>query len=223
MTIKVGKTWELALKEEFSKPYFRKLINYIDHEYKTKKHKIFPSEDQIFRALEICPLDKIKIVIIGQDPYPTKGHAHGLCFSVQENLRPLPKSLINIYKEIETDIGKKASLSGDLVHWAEQGVLLLNTVLTVEESKPESHLNKGWEQFTDAIISLINERTEGVVYLLWGTKAQQKVSMVDPMKNLILRTSHPSPLSSYRGFIGCKHFSKANNYLMKHGKSPINW
>ena len=165
----------------------------------------------------------MKVVILGQDPYPTRGHAHGLCFSVEENVKPFPKSLVNIFKEIESDLGQVFPENGSLVRWAEQGVLLLNAVLTVEEGKPDSHARKGWEQLTDAIITALNNNNDNVVYLLWGSKAQEKASQVDSAKNLILKTVHPSPLSAYRGFFGCKHFSKTNEYLLKNRKSPIIW
>jgi len=223
MEVKMEDSWKLVLQEEFNKPYFTELTNFVKEQYKLKPGAIFPKGDQIFRALNTCPLKNVKVVILGQDPYPTRGHAHGLCFSVEENVKPFPKSLINIFKEIESDLGQSFPENGSLVRWAEQGVLLLNTVLTVEEGKPDSHARKGWEQLTDAIISALNKNNEHVVYLLWGSKAQEKASQVDSARNLILRTVHPSPLSAYRGFLGCKHFSKANEYILKNGKSPIIW
>ena len=216
-------SWKLVLQEEFSKPYFTELTNFVKEQYRLKPGAIFPKGDQIFRALNTCPLKNVKVVILGQDPYPTRGHAHGLCFSVEENVKPFPKSLVNIFKEIESDLGQAFPENGSLVRWAEQGVLLLNAVLTVEEGKPESHARKGWEQLTDAIISVLNNNSDHVVYLLWGSKAQEKASQVDSSKNLILKTVHPSPLSAYRGFLGCKHFSKTNEYLLENGKSPIIW
>lgn len=216
-------SWKLVLQEEFSKPYFTELTNFVKEQYRLKPGAIFPKGDQIFRALNTCPLKNVKVVILGQDPYPTRGHAHGLCFSVEENVKPFPKSLVNIFKEIESDLGQAFPENGSLVRWAEQGVLLLNAVLTVEEGMPESHARKGWEQLTDAIISALNNNSEHVVYLLWGSKAQEKASQVDSSKNLILKTVHPSPLSAYRGFLGCKHFSKTNEYLLENGKSPIIW
>jgi uracil-DNA glycosylase len=223
MEMKMEDSWKLVLQEEFSKPYFTELTNFVKEQYKLKPGAIFPKVDQIFRALNTCPLKNVKVVILGQDPYPTRGHAHGLCFSVEENVKPFPKSLVNIFKEIESDLDQSFPVNGSLVRWAEQGVLLLNAVLTVEEGKPDSHARKGWEQLTDAIISALNKNNEHVVYLLWGSKAQEKASQVDSARNLILRTVHPSPLSAYRGFLGCKHFSKANEYLLKNGKSPIIW
>lgn len=216
-------SWKKVLQEEFSKPYFTELTNFVKEQYRLKPGAIFPKGDQIFRALNTCPLKNVKVVILGQDPYPTRGHAHGLCFSVEESVKPFPKSLVNIFKEIESDLGQAFPENGSLVRWAEQGVLLLNAVLTVEEGMPESHARKGWEQLTDAIISALNNNSEHVVYLLWGSKAQEKASQVDSSKNLILKTVHPSPLSAYRGFLGCKHFSKTNEYLLENGKSPIIW
>lgn len=216
-------SWKLVLMEEFSKPYFAELTDFVKEQYRCKPGAIFPKGDQIFRALNVCPLKNVKVVILGQDPYPTRGHAHGLCFSVEEDVKPFPKSLVNIFKEIEADLGQSFPENGSLVRWAEQGVLLLNAVLTVEEGRPESHARKGWEQLTDAIISALNNNNEHIVYLLWGSKAQEKASQVDASKNLILKTVHPSPLSAYRGFFGCKHFSKSNEYLLANGKSPIIW
>ncbi|MEN9441600.1 MAG: hypothetical protein RLZ33_1677 [Bacteroidota bacterium] len=223
MEVKMEDSWKKVLQEEFSKPYFTELTNFVKEQYRLKPGAIFPKGDQIFRALNTCPLKNVKVVILGQDPYPTRGHAHGLCFSVEESVKPFPKSLVNIFKEIESDLGQAFPENGSLVRWAEQGVLLLNAVLTVEEGMPESHARKGWEQLTDAIISALNNNSEHVVYLLWGSKAQEKASQVDSSKNLILKTVHPSPLSAYRGFLGCKHFSKTNEYLLENGKSPIIW
>lgn len=223
MEIKLEQSWKKALSAEFNKTYFLDLVAFVKSEYTSKKGHIFPKGDQIFRALNACPLSNVKVVILGQDPYPTRGNAHGLCFSVEEKVRPFPKSLVNIFKEIEADLGIPFPENGSLVRWAEQGVLLLNAVLTVEEGKPESHSRKGWEQFTDAVISAVNKNNSQVVYLLWGSKAQEKAAQVDSTNNLILKTVHPSPLSAYRGFFGCKHFSVTNNYLVSNGKKPINW
>ena len=217
------KSWEFALNEEFQKPYFLDLMEFINSEYTANVGAIFPSKSTIFQALNLCPIENVKVVIIGQDPYPTKGHAHGLCFSVERNIKPFPKSLINIFKEIENDLNVTIPENGNLERWAEQGVLLLNSVLTVEEGKAYSHSKKGWEKFTDTIIQKLNEQTEGVVYLLWGSKAQEKAHKVNTEKNLILKSVHPSPLSSYRGFFGSKHFSKTNDYLIKMNKKPIIW
>jgi len=223
MEMYLEKSWELALNEEFQKPYFLDLMKFINSEYTAKQGAIFPEKSTVFQALNLCPIQHVKVVIIGQDPYPTIGHAHGLCFSVERNVQPFPKSLMNIFKEIENDLNVKLPENGNLERWAEQGVLLLNSVLTVEEGKADSHSKKGWEKFTDAIIQKLNEQKEGVVYLLWGSKAQEKGFKVNSDKNLILKSVHPSPLSSYRGFFGSKHFSKTNDYLIKMNKKPIIW
>lgn len=223
MEIKLEESWKKALSNEFEKPYFNALTEFVKREYQEKPGAVFPKGSEIFRALDLCPLDKVKVVILGQDPYPTRGHAHGLCFSVEEHVRPFPKSLNNIFKEIQTDLGQPFPENGSLIRWAEQGVLLLNATLTVLEGRPESHAGKGWEQFTDAVIRELNQRREGVVYMLWGSKAQMKASIVDDSKNLILKTVHPSPLSAHRGFFGSKHFSQANAYLLSKGESAIVW
>jgi uracil-DNA glycosylase len=223
MNLKLENSWQELLAAEMQKPYFKQLIEFIEQEYLNKQAKIFPPENQVFRAFNDCPIDKVKVVILGQDPYPTKGYAHGLCFSVEENVRPFPKSLNNIFKELESDLKIPFPENGSLVRWAKQGVLLLNTVLTVEEGKPESHAKIGWEKFTDATITLLNQHSDGIVYLLWGAKAQEKAALVDPMKNCILKSAHPSPLSAYRGFLGCKHFSQTNSYLVNQGKEKISW
>ncbi len=217
------KSWSLALKEEFQKPYFLELKKYVESEYTNKPSAIFPPKSMIFQALNLCPIEKVKVVILGQDPYPKKGHAHGLCFSVERNIKPFPKSLTNIFKEIESDLGLAFPENGNLERWAEQGVLMLNSVLTVEEGKADSHSKIGWEIFTDAILNVLNRQTEGVVYILWGSKAQRIAGNVNSEKNLVLKSVHPSPLSSYRGFFGCKHFSKTNEYLLKMNKNPIIW
>ena len=223
MNLKLENSWQELLAAEMQKPYFKQLIEFIEQEYLNKQTKIFPPENQVFRAFNDCPIDKVKVVILGQDPYPTKGHAHGLCFSVEENVRPFPKSLNNIFKELESDLKIPFPKNGSLVRWAKQGVLLLNTVLTVEEGKPESHAKIGWEKFTDAAITLLNQHSDGIVYLLWGAKAQEKAVLVNPVKNCILKSAHPSPLSAYRGFLGCKHFSQTNSYLVNQGKEKISW
>ena len=223
MEIELEKSWKEALKDELSKSYFKELMVYVEHQYIATGDRIFPKKSELFQALNLCPLDDIKVVILGQDPYPTKGFAHGLCFSVEETFFPFPKSLKNIFKELESDTGKPIPANGNLRRWAEQGVLLLNTVLTVEEGKPDSHAGKGWERFTDAVLSGINQEQTEIVYLLWGSKAQTKAEKLDAERNLILKTVHPSPLSAYRGFFGSKHFSQANSYLLAHGKKPINW
>lgn len=223
MDVKIEESWKKLLSPEFERPYFQELTSFVKSEYQKYPGQIFPKGNQIFRAFDACPLEKVEVVILGQDPYPTKGHAHGLCFSVEPDVRPLPKSLINIYKELDQEGFPTAGRNGDLIHWAEQGVLMLNAVLTVREGEPGSHAGKGWEMFTDAVISALNENRSGIVYMLWGSKAQQKASVVDPNKNLILTSPHPSPLSAHRGFFGCGHFRKANEYLVTQGKSPINW
>jgi uracil-DNA glycosylase len=223
MEVKIEESWKSLLQSEFDKPYFEELISFVKAEYTEQKGAIFPKENQIFRAFDECPVDQVKVVILGQDPYPTKGHAHGLCFSVEKEVKPFPKSLLNIFKEIESDLGQPFPENGSLEHWASQGVLLLNSVLTVREGSAASHSNRGWEQFTDAVITLLSSQKDEVVYLLWGSKAIDKAKNVDPNKNLILTSVHPSPLSAYRGFFGCKHFSKTNDYLKEKGKEEIQW
>ena len=220
MDVKIAPDWKALLEEEFSKPYFEELTRFVKEEYATRR--IYPRGSNIFRAFDKCPLDKLKVVIIGQDPYHGPGQAHGLCFSVVEGV-PHPPSLQNIFKEVASDIGTPIPSSGNLDRWAEQGVLLLNSVLTVREHEAASHAGKGWEQFTDAVVRAIAARKEGIVYLLWGSYAQRKGAMVDPQRNCILKAVHPSPLSAYRGFLGCKHFSQANDYLISTGQTPINW
>ncbi len=220
MDVKIAPDWKALLEEEFSKPYFEELTRFVKEEYATRR--IYPRGSNIFRAFDKCPLDKLKVVIIGQDPYHGPGQAHGLCFSVDEGV-PHPPSLQNIFKEVASDIGTPIPSSGNLDRWAEQGVLLLNSVLTVREHEAASHAGKGWEQFTDAVVRRIAQEKQGVVYLLWGSYAQRKGAMVDPQRNCILKAVHPSPLSAYRGFLGCKHFSQANDYLISTGQTPINW
>ena len=220
MDVKIAPDWKALLEEEFSKPYFEALTRFVKEEYATRR--IYPRGSNIFRAFDKCPLDKLKVVIIGQDPYHGPGQAHGLCFSVDEGV-PHPPSLQNIFKEVASDIGTPIPSSGNLDRWAEQGVLLLNSVLTVREHEAASHAGKGWEQFTDAVVRKIAQEKQGVVYLLWGSYAQRKGAMVDPQRNCILKAVHPSPLSAYRGFLGCKHFSQANDYLISTGQTPINW
>lgn len=220
MDVKIAPDWKALLEEEFSKPYFEELTRFVKEEYATRR--IYPRGSNIFRAFDKCPFEKLKVVIIGQDPYHGPGQAHGLCFSVDEGV-PHPPSLQNIFKEVASDIGTPIPSSGNLDRWAEQGVLLLNSVLTVREHEAASHAGKGWEQFTDAVVRKIAQEKQGVVYLLWGSYAQRKGAMVDPQRNCILKAVHPSPLSAYRGFLGCKHFSQANDYLISTGQTPINW
>ncbi len=209
------------LAEEKKKPYFTEILDFLESEKKEGK-QIFPPSKQIFRALKDTPLDSVRVVILGQDPYHQPGQAHGLSFSVAEGVK-IPPSLRNIYKEIQEDIGTKNPESGDLSGWAKQGVLLLNSVLTVENNKAGSHANKGWEEFTDAVVAAVNQHTKNVVFLLWGSYAKRKGGAVDSRNHLVLTAPHPSPLSSYRGFFGCKHFSKTNEYLEEKGFEPIAW
>ena len=218
--VRIAEDWKSVLKEEFTKPYFDELVEFVKAEYASTT--VFPAGRNIFRAFDKCPLDRLKVVIIGQDPYHGEGQANGLCFSVSEGV-PFPPSLQNILKEVHDDAGAEIPSSGELDRWAEQGVLLLNAVLTVRAHEAASHAGKGWERFTDAVVRAIAERKEGVVYMLWGNYAQKKGAIADPERNLILRAVHPSPLSAYRGFFGCRHFSMANDYLVKQGKEPINW
>lgn len=215
------KEWFDALNDEM-KVYFKGLCEIIDLQYQAKPDKIFPPKCDVFSAFNLTSKANVKVVILGQDPYPTKSFANGLCFSVSP-LSPIPKSLKNIYTELKSDIGKEIPVNGDLSAWSKQGVLLLNTVLTVEEGKPDSHSKIGWEKFTDAIIELISTESQHLVFMLWGAKAQQKIPLIDQSKHLILTAPHPSPLSVYRGFYGCQHFSKANQYLKVVGKKPIVW
>ena len=220
MEVKIAQDWKDILAPEFEKPYFEQLTHFVREEYAA--HRVYPRGSNIFRAFDKCPFDKVKVVIIGQDPYHGPGQAHGLCFSVADGV-PFPPSLQNIFKEVHADTGAEIPLSGNLDRWAEQGVLLLNAVLTVREHEAASHAGKGWESFTDAVVRAVAERKEGVVYMLWGSYAQRKGAIADPSRNLILKAVHPSPLSAYRGFLGCRHFSQANNYLVAHGKEPIVW
>lgn len=218
--VRIAEEWKEILNEEFTKPYFDKLVEFVKEEYATRE--IFPKGGNIFRAFDKCPLDKLKVVIIGQDPYHGPGQANGLCFSVGQGV-PFPPSLQNIFKEVHSDIGTPIPQSGELDRWAEQGVLLLNAVLTVRAHEAASHAGRGWEQFTDAVVRAIAEHKEGVVYMLWGSYAQKKGAMVDATRNLVLKAVHPSPLSVYRGFFGSRHFSKANAYLAANGKVAIEW
>lgn len=220
MDVKISESWKSLLQAEFDKPYFEELTRFVKAEY--AQGSVFPAGRNIFRAFDKCPFEKLKVVIIGQDPYHGVGQANGLCFSVDDGVQ-YPPSLQNIFKEIQDDLGTPIPQSGNLDRWAEQGVLLLNAVLTVRAHQAASHAGRGWEQFTDAVVRTIAERKEGVVYMLWGNYAQRKGQIADPERNLILKSVHPSPLSVYRGFFGCKHFSKANDYLIKLGKEPIVW
>lgn len=223
MDVAIEQSWGEFLKEEFDKNYFKEIMKFVELEYTNNPGSIFPKKNELFRAFDSCPLQNVKVVILGQDPYPTKGHAHGLCFSVESDVRPIPKSLKNIYKEIESDLLVKTPADGNLLRWTEQGVLLLNAVLTVREGDAGSHSGKGWEKFTDAVIDKLNKEKTGIVYMLWGSKAQEKAEKLNAEDNYILKAPHPSPLSAYRGFFGCKHFSKANHYIQEVGKSKIEW
>lgn len=220
MNVKIAEDWRNILQEEFDKPYFEQLTQFVRAEYSSSV--IYPAGRNIFRAFDKCSFDNLKVVIIGQDPYHGEGQANGLCFSVNDGV-PFPPSLQNIFKEIQSDMGIAIPQSGNLDRWAEQGVLLLNSVLTVRAHEAASHAGRGWEQFTDAVVRIISERKEGIVYMLWGSYAQRKGQVVDSKKNFILKSVHPSPLSVYRGFFGCKHFSQANAYLQSIGKTPIIW
>ena len=217
--IKITKNWYELLKEEFAKDYFISLQNFLKQEYSTRI--IFPKEENIFNALNYLPFEKIKVVIIGQDPYHEEGQAQGLSFSVPDNF-PFPPSLVNIFKEIESDLNIKCKNSGNLIRWAKQGVLLLNTVLTVRQGQANSHKDKGWEKLTSKIIQMVGKKKEPVVFLLWGSFAQSFEPYIEK-QHLVLKAPHPSPLSAYRGFFGCKHFSKCNDFLIKNGEEPINW
>ncbi len=216
----IDNDWLPAVNAEFKKPYYAELYKFVKEEY--SKVAVFPPSDEIFSALHLTPLSKVKVVIIGQDPYHNVGQAHGLCFSVRPEV-DIPPSLVNIYKELQSDLGCKIPNNGYLVKWAEQGVLLLNTVLTVRAHQANSHQGKGWEQFTDAIIRAVNAEDRPIAYLLWGRPAQSKMSMLDNPKHKVFTAPHPSPLSAHRGFFGCKHFSQANAFLEENGLAPIDW
>ena len=220
MDVKIENSWKEALKNEFEKPYFAALCDFVRQEYKTST--IYPPASLIFNAFNLCPMDKIKVVIIGQDPYHEPGQAHGLCFSVNDGVK-FPPSLQNIYKEIASEYNQPMPQSGNLTRWAEQGVLLLNATLTVRAHLAASHQGKGWETFTDNVIKEVNDRCQNIVFLLWGSYAQKKEAYIDKSKHCVLKAAHPSPLSAYRGFFGCNHFILANNYLRKCGKEEIVW
>jgi len=220
MNIEIEKSWKAVLEQEFEKEYFKKLVNFVDKEYETQK--IYPQASEIFSAFELCPFSEVKVVMLGQDPYHGKNQAHGLCFSVKEGVR-VPPSLKNIYKELNFDIGLEIPKSGNLEHWAKQGILMINATFTVRASNAGSHQKKGWEEFTDAVIKVISDQKENVVFLLWGAYAQKKGKIIDRKKHHILESAHPSPLSAHRGFLGNKHFSKTNNYLKSVKKEPIKW
>lgn len=220
MNVKIEPSWAEILQEEFDAPYFQALAEFVRGEYAAGP--CYPPGSCIFNAFNLCPLDRTKVVIIGQDPYHEPGQAEGLCFSVADGV-PWPPSLQNIFKEIEADLGRPAPASGSLRRWAEQGVLLLNATLTVRAHQAGSHQGKGWEQFTDAVIARLSAAREHLVFILWGSYAQRKGAIVDRNRHLVLASAHPSPLSAYRGFFGNHHFTRANDYLISHGITPINW
>ena len=212
--------WLAPLKPEFSKPYYAELFKFVKNEYATRQ--IFPPADDIFNAFHLTPLHEVKVVILGQDPYHNDGQAHGLCFSVKPDV-DIPPSLVNIYQELHDDLGCYIPNNGDLTKWAKQGVLILNTVLTVRAHQANSHRGMGWEQFTDAAIRILNEQDRPIVFILWGSPAQKKAQMLNNPKHLILKAPHPSPLSAYRGFFGSRPFSQTNEFLVKNGLEPIDW
>ena len=220
MDVKIEESWKALLQEEFDKPYFAELIAFVKNEY--AQTRIFPPGKLIFNAFNLCPYNKVKVVIIGQDPYHGPGQAHGLCFSVNDGI-PFPPSLQNIFKEIHDDLGTPIPTTGNLTRWAEQGVLLLNATLTVRAHQAGSHQRQGWEEFTDAAIRALAENREHLVFILWGSYAQKKGAFIDRNKHLVLTSVHPSPLSAYNGFFGNKHFSRTNEYLIQHGEEPIKW
>lgn len=220
MNVTIEESWKRVLGSEFEKEYFKTLRDFIHSEYRNKT--IYPPAKQIFNAFDSCPFESVKVVILGQDPYHEPSQAHGLSFSVLPPCPP-PPSLVNIYKEIRSDVGDLVSANGDLTDWSRQGVLLLNATLTVEAHKAGSHQNKGWETFTDSAIKALAENREHLVFMLWGSYAQRKGAFINRSRHLVLQAPHPSPLSAYRGFFGCKHFSSANAYLISQGLSPIVW
>ena len=221
MVLDNAPSWQADLSSEFDLDYMQNLIKFLQAE--KDQHKIiYPDSSDWFHAIEATALDEVKVVILGQDPYHQPNQAHGLCFSVLPEIK-VPPSLVNIYKELNSDLGVEPASHGYLEAWAQQGVLLLNAVLTVEDSNANAHQGQGWEQFTDKIISIVNERCENVVFMLWGSYAQKKGAMIDSSRHCVLKAPHPSPLSAYRGFFGCQHFSKANEYLIKHNKAAIDW
>ncbi|MFT2009876.1 uracil-DNA glycosylase [Pontibacter sp. 13R65] len=220
MTVKIEESWQKVLHDEFEKPYFKNLVAFVKDEYTSQK--VYPPGNQIFNAFEMCPFDQVKVVILGQDPYHGPNQANGLAFSVKDEVR-MPPSLINIFKEIKSDLGKDLPATGNLERWAKQGVLLLNATLTVRASQAGSHQKKGWEQFTDAVVQQVNEQKEHVVFMLWGAYAQKKGAFINTAKHLVLQSAHPSPFAADRGFFGNRHFSKANAYLQSKGKEPIEW
>ncbi len=222
MQVRIQPEWLAALAEEFDKPYFEQLAGRVRAEYADPRVRVYPPAGRIFAAFDACPFDKVKVVIIGQDPYHGPGQADGLSFSVQPGVK-MPPSLVNILKEVSDDIGVPTPADGSLQRWADQGVLMLNASLTVREHQPGSHAGYGWSDFTDAVVRALSERRQGLVFMLWGSHAIRKGSAIDRSRHLVLTAPHPSPLSAYRGFFGCRHFSKANEYLVNQGLDPIQW
>lgn len=220
MDVKIESSWKEVLADEFKKEYFESLTEFVHQEYRTQK--IYPPAKLIFNAFDQCPFDQVKVVILGQDPYHGPGQAHGLCFSVNDDIR-FPPSLRNIFKELQQDVGKEVPTTGNLTSWAQQGVLLLNATLTVRAAQAGSHQKKGWETFTDAVIDKVNRLKENVVFILWGSYAIRKGEFIDQNKHLVLTSVHPSPLSASRGFFGNNHFSKTNSFLVEHGLDPVQW
>lgn len=220
MDVRIEKSWKDRLQEEFDKPYFANLTQFVRSEYASGT--VYPPGGEMFAAFDACPFEQVRVVILGQDPYHEPGQAHGLCFSVNDGVQ-FPPSLVNIFKEIESDLGKPIPRSGNLMRWAQQGVLLLNATLTVRAHQAGSHQNKGWETFTDAVIRRLATEREHIVFILWGSYAQRKGAFIDRNRHCVLQSPHPSPLSAYRGFFGNKHFSRANEYLVQHGYKPIDW
>ncbi len=220
MNVQIDPTWREQLQDEFDAPYFAQLANFVRQEYACGT--CYPPGGEIFNAFNLCPFPKVKAVILGQDPYHGDGQAEGLCFSVKDGVKP-PPSLVNIFKEMHADTGRPVPASGSLRHWAEQGVLLLNSTLTVRAHQAASHAGHGWETFTDAVIARLASQRENLVFMLWGSYAQRKGQLVDRNRHLVLLSAHPSPLSAYHGFFGNHHFTRANEYLIAHGISPINW
>ena len=220
MEVRIESSWKARLAEEFEKEYFVRLTAFVRREY--SEQTVYPPGRLIFNAFDLCPFDRVKVVIIGQDPYHGPRQAHGLCFSVNDGVPP-PPSLVNIFKEIQSDLGQPVPASGNLTRWAEQGVLLLNATLTVRAGQAGSHQRQGWEQFTDAVIRLLAAERQHLVFILWGAYAQKKGAFIDPTRHLILSSAHPSPLSAWNGFFGNRHFSLANEYLVQNGREPIRW
>lgn len=220
MNVRMEESWRKRLQEEFDKPYFQQLVTFVKSEY--QRAFILPPGNQMFHVFDTCPFEKVKVVILGQDPYPTPGQYYGICFSVPDGVS-IPGSLINIFREIRQDIGKPIPVSGNLDRWVSQGVFLMNSILTVRAYETGSHRNKGWETFTDAVISKLSKERENLVFMLWGSYAKEKIALIDTQKHLVLTTVHPSPRSADHGFFGCKHFSKANTFLRSKGIGEINW